>query len=157
MQLVVLLTKDRPPLETPPLSETTTPHIENEQWVDDIITTAIQSLAQQDVHNAISLSTSHYIPHIKKLSTNRVINQTILSHQPQMSVILLNRKPLQFKLQPPIVYAMHIPTSKGQSRHKETPPSNVIHNNIWKDDPTYHWTLSERGLWDTDHAHSTPV
>ena len=66
MKLVVLLANDIPLLEPPPSSETTTPHIENEQWVDAIIKTASQSLAQQDVHNTIALSTRHYTSCIKK-------------------------------------------------------------------------------------------
>ena len=55
------------------------------------------------------------------------------------------------------LYAIHISTPKGQSRHRDTPPSNVIRNTIWKDDPTHHWIINEHGLWDKDHAHSTPV
>ena len=157
MKPVVLLAKDRPPSEIPPSSETTTSHIKNEQWVDGTITTAIKSLAQQDVHNATALSTSHYTPRIKKISANRVINQTILSHQRQMNVRRLNRTPLQCKLQLLIVYVIHIPTPKEQSRHKDTPSSNIINNTTWKDDPTYHWTLNEHGQWDTDHAHSILV
>ena len=86
MKVVVLLTKDRPVSEPLPLSETTIPHIKIEQWIDDIITIASQSLAQQDVHNVTALSTSHYTPHIKKLSTNRAVNQPILSRQRQINV-----------------------------------------------------------------------
>lgn len=104
-----------------------------------------------------ALSTSHYTPRIKKLSVNRATNQTILAHKRQMNAKRVHKTPLQCKLQPPIVYAMHIPTPKGQSRHRDTHLSNIIHNITWRDDPTHHWTLNEQGLWDTDHAHSAPV
>ena len=157
MKPVVLLTKDRPPSEPPPLSETITPHIEHEQWVDDTITSAIQSLAQQDVHNAIELSTSQYTPCIKKFSTNRAINESILAKQRTMNTKRTHKPTLQCTLQPPIVYEMHIPTPKAQSQYSNTPPSNVIHNTTWKDDPTHHWTLNKHGQWDTDQTQSTPL
>ena len=71
MKPVVLIANDRPPSEPPPSLETITPHIEETQWVEDVITTAVQSLSLKDAHNATELSTSKYTPRIKKLSTNR--------------------------------------------------------------------------------------
>ena len=154
---VVLITNTRPPSEPPPSSEIITPHIEENQWVEDVITTAVQSLSLQDAYNATTLSTCEYTPRIKKLSTNRAINQQQLSIQRLRNNKPSNTVSSRCALIPPIVYELHIPTPKQRTRPHEDTRTNTIHHTTWKDEPSQHWKPNGDGTWKTPTTPETPA
>ena len=145
---LVLITTKRPPSEPPPSSETRTPHIEEDQWVDDVITTAADSLSIQDAHHATNLSTCAYTPRINKLSSDKTINKHLLSNQRHRNNTRCDNVPLRCTLQPHFVYQLHIPTPKGGHHIPQVHTmNNAIHNTTWKNEPSQHWTPNRDGTW----------
>ena len=144
---MVCLTTKRPPSEPPPSLEKITPHIDDNQWVDDVVTTAADSLSRQDTHNATVLSTYSYTPRIHKLTSNKEINYHHLSLQRHHNTHHRDKVPLRCTMQPPIVYPIHIPTPKLCSNPQVHKMANNLHNTTWKDDPSQHWKPDENSTW----------
>ena len=130
---------NKPPPEPPPSQEPAhkiTPHIADKQWTDDVQASAIKMMHEMDNHHATYLCAHDYTPRIKKLSSNRGINEQHLKIK--QSEYKLRHNTTKTKMPPPSPHAIHIPT----------PKSNTIHQSSWRDNMELKWVETMDSSWD---------